>query len=297
MAEIEQYLEQFLKLEESHQKVYNEGTSAQSPFTRRSNETYKLQDEDFIIKDKKSELIQYATFYWLRLQSLRPHVKEMAEFKWGDDDPKFVNNILDIKPSQQTVIIGTLFKEQPLKPSILKNIVGVLGTRKFTKGLYSSEEDFAVLEDSSGRIRLKKSDKFDPQHYVTGSIMAFIGTADTNGFFTIKDLCYAGVPFQSMIPKSVNLNLERDLYDEGALKSDKREFVAFISGLEFGVPGDVISAELFLRFIRGELGGVKNQKLSSQISRVIVCGNSIIQPEETDTIMRGSYRTHNVNLK
>ena len=52
--------------------------------------------------------------------------------------------------------------------------------------------------------------------------------------------------------------MERDLYDEEALKGNKREFIAFISGLEFGVPGDVMSAEMFLRFIRGELGGAKN---------------------------------------
>lgn len=63
---------------------------------------------------------------------------------------------MDIRPHQPTVIIGTLFKEMPLKPSILKNVLGVLGTRKFSHGLYVSEEDYAVLEDSSGRIRIRK---------------------------------------------------------------------------------------------------------------------------------------------
>ena len=41
--------------------------------------------------------------------------------------PKIVDNILDIKPFEDTVIIGTLFKDQKLKPSILNNIMGVLG--------------------------------------------------------------------------------------------------------------------------------------------------------------------------
>jgi DNA polymerase delta subunit OB-fold domain len=57
-----------------------------------------------------------------------------------------------------TVIIGTLFKEMPLKPSILKNLLGVLGTRKFENGKYISEEDYAVLEDNSGRVRIKRND-------------------------------------------------------------------------------------------------------------------------------------------
>jgi hypothetical protein len=62
-----------------------------------------------------------------------------------------------------------------------------------------------------------------------------------------------------------------------------REFVAFISGLEFGEPGDVLSTELALRFLRGELfNGGNSQKLASLITRVIICGNSIVQPEEID---------------
>lgn len=88
--------------------------------------------------------------------------------------------------------------------------------------------------------------------------MGLLGIADSNGFFTVTNHCYAGIPWKSEIPKSVNVNLKRSLYDEAALKGNKREFVAFISGLEFGVPGDVMSSEMLLRFFRGELGGTKN---------------------------------------
>lgn len=81
------------------------------------------------------EILQYATFYWLRLQALKPSVKEVAEIKWqSDHNLVYVNFILDTKPNQLTVIIGTLFKEMTLKPSILKNILGTLGTRKFKNG-------------------------------------------------------------------------------------------------------------------------------------------------------------------
>lgn len=60
------------------------------------------------------------------------------------------------------------------------------------------------------------------------------------------------------------------------LDDSKREFVAFVSGLEFGEAGDVFTSELLLRFLRGELGGPKNAKLASQVSRVVICGNSIV---------------------
>ena len=77
--------------------------------------------------------MQYATVYYHRLEKLRGKVREAAEMKWmAYKQVKFVDNILDIKPFEQTVIIGTLFKEQKLKPTILTNIMGVLAQKKYT---------------------------------------------------------------------------------------------------------------------------------------------------------------------
>jgi DNA polymerase delta subunit 2 len=58
-----------------------------------------------------------------------------------------------------------------------------------------SDDDFVVLEDSSGRIRVRKSDKFNPSYFVTGSIIALKGVSDNSGFFTVDDFCYASIPF------------------------------------------------------------------------------------------------------
>jgi hypothetical protein len=51
------------------------------------------------------------------------------------------------------VIIGTLFKDMKKKPNILKDIAGTLGHRKPID--FSSDDDQVVLEDSSGRIKIK----------------------------------------------------------------------------------------------------------------------------------------------
>lgn len=152
----------------------------------------------------KKEILQYATFYWLRLQALKPAVREIAEIRWEKDNALvYVNNILDTKPEQMTVVIGTMFKEMSLKPSILRTVLGTLGTRKFKKGQYVSDDDYAVLEDNSGRIRIKKGEVFKPDQFVTGSILALKGVVDKNGFFEVKDFCYAGIPSQKAIPRSV----------------------------------------------------------------------------------------------
>ena len=65
----------------------------------------------------------------------------------------FISNILDIRQNTLTVLIGTLFKDMKWKPNILKDITGTLGTRK--PKVFCAPEDQCILEDSSGRIRLK----------------------------------------------------------------------------------------------------------------------------------------------
>ena len=68
------------------------------------------------------------------------------------------------------MIIGTLFKEMEMKPCILKNLMGVLGSKKFVN--YVTENDYAVLEDSSGRIRIRNNATFDCRNFITGTIIA-----------------------------------------------------------------------------------------------------------------------------
>jgi len=137
--------------------------------------------------------------------------------KWRikDSSIKIVDNILDIRPFEETVIIGTLFKEQSKKPSILNNIMGVLGAKKFYKGedfnygAYVSEEadngDVAVLEDISGRITVKNSARFMISNFVSGSIMALKGKAITGGYFEVDEFCFAGVPFRNS-PENVTIS-------------------------------------------------------------------------------------------
>ena len=144
------------------------------------------------LKHEGGDMKYFNLFYYKRLEQLRPAVKEAAELRWhGKID--FVDNILDLKTGMQTVIIGTLFKEQKQKPCVLKNLLGTIRgmepllmsvgtdvdfeTEKDYNGLYVSKDDQAILEDSSGRINLKLL-SHNVYELVTGSIMAILGEAD-----------------------------------------------------------------------------------------------------------------------
>jgi hypothetical protein len=56
---------------------------------RESNATYRMDNNKYLCKRKpKDEMLQYATLYFLRLEKLRPLVKEAAEMKWKDQRSK-----------------------------------------------------------------------------------------------------------------------------------------------------------------------------------------------------------------
>ena len=204
--------------------------------------------------EQKSQLIQYAAFYYHRLQALKPKVQENAK-KTFPLNATFISNILDIRQNTLTVLIGTLFKDMKLKPNILKDITGTLGTRQPMK--YCSAEDNCILEDSSGRIRIKdKTEAADLfSKIVTGSIIGCLGRADINGIFYVENYVYAGYIIDTPnIFSDMKFKTRRSLFDRVALQDQGRNFVAFVSGLELGMPQDQLSLELLQRFIRGDTG-------------------------------------------
>ena len=104
-----------------------------------------------------------------------------------------------------------------LKPNILKDITGTLGTRKPTS--YCSKEDTCVLEDSSGRIRLKDK-TLDGDFFtkiVTGSIIGCLGRADINGIFNVEDYVYAEFISEPNVLSDVAYQTKRSLFDKEAL--------------------------------------------------------------------------------
>ena len=127
-----------------------------------------------------------------------------------------------MQPEKLTVIIGTLFKEQKNKPNVFENLTGVINSVNFfscslgdekMRGKFTGDDDYAVLEDGSGRIQIKDTLSFKCNEHVTGTIIALLGRADTNGFFICQDYCYAGVPYKAELPTNVNTGIERGLFD------------------------------------------------------------------------------------
>lgn len=86
---------------------------------RRATASYTAHDEPFLVKEKNYER-QYAQLYFYRLIKLRPCVVAAARQRWpGVGEVR----VMDAQEGVDCVLVGTLYKEMNLKPSILDEYI------------------------------------------------------------------------------------------------------------------------------------------------------------------------------
>lgn len=205
---------------------------------------------------------QYAQLYFYRLVQMRPVLEQAAKSKWPGLP---VVRVLDIPEEGQVVVIGTLYKEMALKPSILdeytkeRALAEQLGRTRFTQ-----PEDKVVMEDEGARVSLS-GEGLLPGSCVAGVLAAVKGSVLENGEFDVKEVCFAGMAPQVPFPKQTE---------------DK--YVALVSGLGIGGTGgddnassgssNLLQLQLLVDYCSGALGGKSEQSIASCISRVVVAG-------------------------
>lgn len=65
---------------------------------------------------------QYAALYYYRLKALQPELLKSVEQRWCiEEGLPIVDRILQLTVGMKCVVAGTLFKEMPLRPNILKS--------------------------------------------------------------------------------------------------------------------------------------------------------------------------------
>ncbi|KAH8162119.1 hypothetical protein CIB48_g6133 [Xylaria polymorpha] len=228
--------------------------------------TFKLDKE-------KSYRQQFADMYFLRLTKIKPAVDQRAAEAWrhtiiGDEPPKKVERVLDIRQGDLCWVSGTVYMEMALKPNILDDvskdrwISAPISNNKY----YADDgSDAVTLEDESGRIRLV-GDFLKDVILVTGCIVAVMGTENVNGELESD-------------PKKPK---DEDLEMTGAQPKGSGGKIAIVSGLGFGGQdaSHAIELDLLLEYLLGEALDPTAQRELSQISRLIIAGNSISVEEQ-----------------
>ncbi|KAH6892116.1 DNA polymerase alpha/epsilon subunit B-domain-containing protein [Thelonectria olida] len=245
---------------------------------------------------------QFGDMYFLRLTKIRPAADQVAAAAWGDtiiagEEVKRVERVLDVRQGELCWVTGTVYMDMPLKPSILEDvskdrwISAPISTPK-----YFSEDgsDQIMLEDDSGRIRLV-GDILKSVHLVTGCIIAVMGTENANGELEIIDIKFPDLcpqPERWSLSKPTNGTAKKEAEDEdedmaeAPVKNNKK--IAIVSGLSFSDTdaSHAIDLDLLLEYLLGEALSPEAQSDISQISRLIIAGNSISttekRPEKVD---------------
>jgi DNA polymerase delta subunit 2 len=143
-----------------------------------------------------------------------------------------------------------------------------------------------MLEDESGRLRLT-GHMLNNNLLVTGCIVAVLGTENANGDFEVIEVRVPDLPRQPQ-------RWERD--DIAKTKRQKSSHpgnkIALISGLGFSSTSHHLPLTLLSEYLLGEAGTPDDdQSLASQISRLIIAGNSLastVIPNAADTVPNGT---------
>ncbi|GAA5892090.1 hypothetical protein JCM6882_005692 [Rhodosporidiobolus microsporus] len=237
----------------------------------------KLRPRFVLSKEDKQFAKQYANLYWLRLIELRQRVLQRAADRWAgkgklegvSTPPQHVNRLLEIENGQLCYVMGTVYVDMPLKPNVLEDLARDHHiTAPATRRKYHSTNDEVMLEDESGRVRLV-GPKIDNSQgiFVTGTTMAVLGAETASGDFEVWEYCFAGMPPQPTRPAADG---EKD-----------EEWVALASGLEMGNANQVadVRSELLVEWLLGEAGDEEDQGEAIKVTRLILAGNSLAQPE------------------
>ncbi|EHK96842.1 putative DNA polymerase subunit delta-2 [Glarea lozoyensis 74030] len=245
------------------------------PALTRSTTSY-IPHHNFSLAKEKQYQQQFADMYFYRLAILKPAVEKVAGEAWdgfqiGQDVVQKVDNVLGVRQGNLCWIIGTIFMDMPLKPNILDDI---------------------SKDDKSGRIRLV-GHALENEMLVTGCIVAVMGTENSNGEFEVVDIKVPGLPPQSerwvqVKDEDEEMEDEKPMGNGSKMKDEDEDMekpaptsngkkIAIVSGLGFSSTNSEHALELNLlsEFLLGEALDPVTQENVSQISRLIIAGNSI----------------------
>ncbi|KAL6706919.1 DNA polymerase delta small subunit Cdc1 [Coniothyrium glycines] len=223
---------------------------------------------------------QFADMYFLRLAQLRTAVKQKAEDAWNDfelggERATYVERVLDVRQGQLCWIVGTVYMEMALKPNVLDDISKehwIAAPPPRATYVSSNGQDEMMLEDESGRLRVTGESL--NSHYVTGCVLAALGTEQADGTFQVIATQYADLPRQPQRWEREDATLSRAKKPKP--RRERSGKLAIVSGLEItGVDDDELSLDILLEYLTGEAAGPADQTSSSTITRLIIAGDSL----------------------
>lgn len=210
--------------------------------------SYLLQSSDY----QK----QFYHLYAHRLAEMTRLLKPLAESRWGKELP--IMKLCELRGEQDIhcIIIGTIYKHQAHKPSILRDISeeNQLAPQPQRQN-YSEPGDKVILEDELQRVRLQGK-QIEGRNLATGIVCGVKGGTDSDGFFNVEDVLF----FESGPQKSLSVRTPNSK-------------LVLVSGLDQLQAHNYVDAlNMFQYWLSGSFGNTDEAKSTV---RLIVAGNSV----------------------
>lgn len=208
---------------------------------------------------------QYCKIYSVRLEKMFQLLQRRIVKKWGEKYPVVKVHKLQEESDSTCIIIGTLFKDQKLKPSILRKISehnSLIPQPIYTH--FTDDSDQLFIEDDLQRYEVVGN--IDTHKLVTGISCALLGRDLGKGKFLVEDFTFASC--QPQVERPI------DVPDR---------YVCFLSGLDLVNYEKVTgSLKLCVDYVMGFMG---DDEIVSKISRVVVAGNSVRCEDEVKKLV------------
>lgn len=224
-----------------------------------SDHKYENQSQKFLIRGYDYQK-QFSHLYAHRLAEMYTLMQSRVVEHWGTSVP--IKKLCDLRDDceEECIIIGTIYKHQSHKPSILKEISeeNQLAPQP-PRSNYSDPEDKIILEDELQRVRLHGN--VEVNKVATGVVCAAMGLIEEDGRFDVQELIF----YESGIQRPL------------AIKSEEKRLLILISGLDWVQSHNYVdSLNLFQHWLRGNLPS----RQRSHNLRLIIAGNSVRSCEE-----------------
>lgn len=227
--------------------------------TERLTLKHKNLSNRFLIH-RKAFSKQFCNIYDIRLDTLSSCIKQQLQRKYQNIFPIIDLHKLLEENYEKCIIIGTVFKELKLKPSLVKQLTSKLwiDSTSHVSNL-SSPDDLVYIENQFERYLLSN---IDSGLLVTGLICAVLVSNARKGTLFVHEVCFAGYPPQISFPLAPD-----DAY------------IVFISGLNLSESFPDIRINLLINWISGTTS-VTNKIAPTKIAALIIAGNSISNKPE-----------------
>jgi DNA polymerase delta subunit 2 len=233
---------------------------------------YKQTNQIFVQKEK-NYIQQYSHVYLKRLLALRPvlqrYFRDVAKCPLAE-------KVIGLTSGERVAVIGTLYKDQKLKPNILDEFTTeVLESPIASRENYASEDDALLIEDESGRCTLQGGESWAQfvATAVSGVVVGCVGKLAENGSLEVEEVVFPG----DTITRDVGAFA---LEDEHPATQSPR-YLLLTSGIYAGSTADDNSLllQMLVDYVGGFLG---DPAKAASIVRVVVAGGAISPPRADD---------------